>query len=114
MDAYLKKEQNDALFVWVGALEGGFGGWGLGQVGQAQKSDVPSFRIFFPASCRNHIFTVYLLVQAWTSSYKKSYTMQKYTCIFVIYMYVYRDVYVICMCVCVCVLIYRALVNLDL
>jgi hypothetical protein len=26
MDAYLKKEQIGTLFVWVGALEGGFGG----------------------------------------------------------------------------------------
>ena len=28
MDAYLKKEQVGTLFVWVGALEGGFGGGG--------------------------------------------------------------------------------------
>jgi hypothetical protein len=28
MDAYLKKEQIGILFVWVGALEGGFGGGG--------------------------------------------------------------------------------------
>ena len=28
MDAYLKKEQISTLFVWVGALEGGFGGGG--------------------------------------------------------------------------------------
>jgi hypothetical protein len=27
MDACLKKEQIGPLFVWVGALEGGFGGW---------------------------------------------------------------------------------------
>ena len=27
MDAKFKKEQIDTLFVWVGALEGGFGGW---------------------------------------------------------------------------------------
>jgi len=26
MDAYLKKEQIGTLFVWVGALEGGWGG----------------------------------------------------------------------------------------
>jgi len=37
MDAYLKKEQIGTLFVWVGALEGGFGGWVVGQGGQAQK-----------------------------------------------------------------------------
>ena len=30
MDAYLKKEQNGTLFVWVGAPEGGFGGGGGG------------------------------------------------------------------------------------
>jgi len=29
MDAYLKKEQFGTLFVWVGALEGGFGGGGV-------------------------------------------------------------------------------------
>jgi hypothetical protein len=29
MDAYLKKEQIGTLFVWVGALEGGFGGGSL-------------------------------------------------------------------------------------
>jgi hypothetical protein len=28
MDAYLKKEQNGTLFVWVGAPEGGFRGRG--------------------------------------------------------------------------------------
>ena len=27
MDEELKKEQTGTLFVWVGALEGGFGGW---------------------------------------------------------------------------------------
>jgi len=27
MDAYLEKEQIGTLFVWVGALEGGFWGW---------------------------------------------------------------------------------------
>jgi hypothetical protein len=27
MDAEIKKEQTGTLFVWVGALEGGFGGW---------------------------------------------------------------------------------------
>ena len=31
MDAYLKKEQIGTLFVWVGAPEGGFGGWAVGQ-----------------------------------------------------------------------------------
>jgi len=33
MDAYLKKEQIGILFVWVGALEGGFGGGGGGPTG---------------------------------------------------------------------------------
>jgi len=28
MDAYLKKEQIGTLFVWMGALEGGFRGGG--------------------------------------------------------------------------------------
>jgi hypothetical protein len=27
MDAEFKEEQNGTLFVWVGALEGQFGGW---------------------------------------------------------------------------------------
>jgi len=27
MDAEFKKEQTGTLFVWVGTLEGGFGGW---------------------------------------------------------------------------------------
>ena len=27
MDVVCKKEQIGTLFVWVGALEGGFGGW---------------------------------------------------------------------------------------
>jgi len=51
MDAYLKKEQIGTLFVWVGAPEGGFGGWVVGQGGPAQNKDVPSFRNFFLASC---------------------------------------------------------------
>jgi len=38
MDAYLKKEQIGTLFVWVGALEGGFGGSG----GPPQKVYVSS------------------------------------------------------------------------
>jgi hypothetical protein len=37
MDAEFKKEQIGTLFVWVGALEGGLGGWVVGQGGQAQK-----------------------------------------------------------------------------
>ena len=41
MNAYLKKEQNGTLFVWVGALEGGFGGWGVPQGCPPQKVNVP-------------------------------------------------------------------------
>ena len=41
MDAYLKKEQIGTLFVWVGALEGGF--WGGGPQGcPLQKVNVSS------------------------------------------------------------------------
>ena len=29
MGVKFKKEQIGTLFVWVGALEGGFGGWGV-------------------------------------------------------------------------------------
>ena len=42
MDAYLKKEQIGTLFVWVGALEGGFGGGGGPQGCPPQKVYVPS------------------------------------------------------------------------
>jgi len=49
MDAYLKKEQIGTLFVWVGALEGGFGGWVVGQGGQAQnRTCLPSEFSFLP------------------------------------------------------------------
>jgi len=41
MDAYLKKEQIGTLFVWVGALEGGFGG-GVPQGCPPQKVYVSS------------------------------------------------------------------------
>jgi len=37
MDAYLKKEQIGTLFVWVGKLEGGFGGWVVSQGCPPQK-----------------------------------------------------------------------------
>ena len=37
MDAEFEKEHIGTLCVWVGALEGGFGGWVVGQGGQAQK-----------------------------------------------------------------------------
>jgi hypothetical protein len=33
MDAKFIKEQIGTLFVWVGALEGGFGGWVVGPSG---------------------------------------------------------------------------------
>jgi len=42
MDADIKKEQIGTLFVWVGALEGGFGGWGVTQGAPPQKADMPS------------------------------------------------------------------------
>ena len=42
MDAYSKKEQIGTLFVRVGAPEGGFRGWVVGQGGPAQKLGVPS------------------------------------------------------------------------
>jgi hypothetical protein len=42
MDAYLKKEQIGTLFVWVGALEGGFGGGGGHPGCPPQKVYVPS------------------------------------------------------------------------
>ena len=37
MDAYSKKEQIGTLFVWVGALEGGFGGGGPSGVSTPKK-----------------------------------------------------------------------------
>jgi len=42
MDAESKKEQIGTLFVWVGALEGGFGGWVVPQRGPPQNVDMPS------------------------------------------------------------------------
>ena len=41
MDAKSKKEQIGTLFVWVGALEGGFGGWVVLQGCPRQKIYVP-------------------------------------------------------------------------
>jgi len=46
MDAEFKKEQNDTFFVWVGALEGVFGGWVVPQRGLPQKVDMPSKTIY--------------------------------------------------------------------
>jgi hypothetical protein len=37
MDAEFKKKQIGALFVWVGVLEGGFGGWVVPQKIPPQK-----------------------------------------------------------------------------
>ena len=37
VDAHFKKEQIGTPFVWLGAPEGGFGGWMVGQGGPAQK-----------------------------------------------------------------------------
>ena len=42
MDAEFKNEQIDALFIWVGALEGGSGGWEVPQGCPPQKLCVPS------------------------------------------------------------------------
>ena len=41
MDAELKEEQIGILFVWVGALEGGFRGWVAPQGCPPQKVYVP-------------------------------------------------------------------------
>jgi len=49
MDAYLKKEQIGTLFVWVGALEGGFGGVGVPQGCPPQKVNVPSKKYKIPS-----------------------------------------------------------------
>ena len=46
MDAYLKKEQNGTLFVWMGPRGGGYRGEG-GQGGPAQNLDPPSNSFFF-------------------------------------------------------------------
>jgi len=51
MDAEFEKEQIGTLFVWVGALEGGFGGWVVPQGCPPQKVNVPSKRKKFDASC---------------------------------------------------------------
>jgi len=42
MDACFKKERVGTLFIWVGALEGGFGGGGVPQGCPPQKVDVSS------------------------------------------------------------------------
>jgi hypothetical protein len=42
MDAEFQKEQNGTLFCLVGALEGGFGGWGVPQGCPPQKVYVSS------------------------------------------------------------------------
>jgi len=53
MDAYLKKEQIGTLFVWVGAPEGGFRGWVVGQGGPSQKLGMPVQILIFN---RLHIY----------------------------------------------------------
>jgi hypothetical protein len=40
--AECKKERIAALFNWVGAMEGGFGGWVVPQGCPLQKKNVPS------------------------------------------------------------------------
>ena len=42
VDAEIHKEQNGTLFCLVGALEGGFGGWGVPQGCPPQKVTVSS------------------------------------------------------------------------
>ena len=42
MEVECEKEQIGTLFVWVGALKGGFGGWVVPQKGPPQKVDMPS------------------------------------------------------------------------
>ena len=45
MDVEFKKEQSGTVFVWVGALEGGFGGWVVPQGCPPQKVDTPFKKI---------------------------------------------------------------------
>jgi hypothetical protein len=51
MDAYLKKEQNGTLFVWVGAPEGGVRGWVVGQGVQPKHWARLSNNLFLDAFC---------------------------------------------------------------
>ena len=61
MDVVCKKEQIGTLFVWVGALEGGFGGWMVPQGCPSQKVYVPSKkRIHTPACPPRKIKTSWL------------------------------------------------------
>ena len=50
MDAEFEKEQNGTLFVWVGALGGGYWGGGGGQGPPNQKIGLTSITFFFGAS----------------------------------------------------------------
>ena len=52
MDAYSKKEQIGTLFVWVGALEGGFGGGGPSGV------STPITKRAIPPPPKNSLLTV--------------------------------------------------------
>jgi hypothetical protein len=51
--AYLKMEQNGALFVWVGALEGGFRGGGVR--GGPPKIWPPLPLVFLPSCLHAHL-----------------------------------------------------------
>jgi hypothetical protein len=52
MDAYSKKEQIGTLFVWVGALEGGFGGGG------PSGGSTPITKRAIPPPPKNSLLTV--------------------------------------------------------
>ena len=56
MDAEMKKEQIGTLFVWVGALEGGFGGWVVPQGAPPQKVDTPSQKVINTPSWHTDTF----------------------------------------------------------
>jgi hypothetical protein len=45
MDAEFKKEQNGTLFVWMGALEGGFGEWVVPQRCPPQNEPIFSLNL---------------------------------------------------------------------
>jgi len=56
MDAESKKEQIGTLSVWVGALEGGFGGGGGPRGGSPQKVDMPSNNMKQTPFCSPYIY----------------------------------------------------------
>ena len=67
MDALLKKEQIGTHFVWMGAPEGGFGGWVMGQGGPAhaflQKQILPpDVCVFFYACVYTRVCAYYACI----------------------------------------------------